>query len=172
MTAKRAAVAGTCLGLILICLLPLWVFGVATRNQPGGLFVTVAGWTNGASGVALAQFDIANAFGRRVQFGAGEVQFRGTNGWPSPSMLGAGTGDWLSIEAGSHLTFSVPAPSVDKSTWRVPFVYEEDPPSIVGFFDRIGLDFRSVHWSMRAMRKHHASFVVGPEMGGLSNQHR
>jgi hypothetical protein len=168
MTAKRAAVVGTCLGLGLVCLLPVWALGTAPKKRPGALCVTFAGWTN-ASGGILAQFDVANSFGRRVQFGVGELQFRETNGWPPPAMLGVGTGDWLSIEPGSHLVFSVPAPSLEEPTWRVPLIYEEDPPLIIDFLDRIrGVDFGSVHWSLRARRKHRASFVVGPEMVRLS----
>jgi hypothetical protein len=171
MTAKRAAVVGTCLGLGLICLLAVWSFGTGPKKRSGGLFVTFAGWTNGASGGTLAQFDVTNSSDRRVQFGVGDPQISGTSGWPSPSSLGAGTGDWLSIDAGSHLVFAVPRPSSGEPTWRVPIIYEEDPPLIVGFLDRItGISFGSVHWSLRARRKHRASFVVGPEMVGLSNE--
>ena len=170
MTAKRAAVVGICSGLGLICLVISWALGTAPQKRSGGLIVTFAGWTNGASGEILAQFDFANSFGRRVQFGVGELQFREPNGWPSPSMLGAGTGDWRSIVAGSHLVFSVPAPSLEEAMWRVPIIYIEDPPLVVGFFDRIeGADFGSVHWRL-PRRTHRASFVVGPEMVGPSNK--
>jgi hypothetical protein len=172
MMVKRAVVVGICSGLGLICLGLVWALGTAPQKQPEGLIVTFAGWTNGASGEILAQFDIANSFAHRVQVGVGELQFREASGWPSPSMLGAGTGDWLSIEAGSHLVFSVPAPSLEEATWRVPIIYEEDLPLAVGFFDRItGVDFGSVHWRP-ARRAHRASFVVGPEMVGLSNKKR
>ena len=146
MTAKRVAVVGTCLGLGLISVLSVWELGNAPKKRPEGLFVTFAGWTNGASGVRLAQFDVANSFGRRVQFGVGELQLRETNGWPSLSTLGAGTGDWLSIEAGSHLVFSVSAPALQEPTWRVPLIYEEDPPLMVDFLGRFRrVEFGSVH---------------------------
>jgi hypothetical protein len=170
MTAKCAAVVGICSGLGLICLMLVWALGIAHQKRPGGLIVTFAGWTNGASGEILAQFDVANTFGRRVTFGVGDLQFREANGWPSPAMPGAGTGDWLSIVAGSHLVFSVPAPSLEEATWRVPLIYEEDPPWVVGFFDRIiGVDFGRVYWRL-PRRTHQASFAVGPEMVGLSNK--
>jgi hypothetical protein len=170
VTAKRAAVVGICSGLGLICLVLVWALGTAPQKRPGGLIVTFAGWTNGASGEIPAQFAVANSFDRRVQFGVGELQFREANGWPSPAMLGGGTGDWLSIVAGSHLVFSVPAPSSEEATWRVPIIYREEPPMAVGFFDRItGMDFGSVHWRL-ARRTHRASFVVGPEMVGLSSK--
>jgi hypothetical protein len=170
MTAKRALVVGICSGLGLICLILFWALGTAPQKRPRGLIVTFAGWTNEASGQILAQFDVANSFGRRVQFGVGELQFREANGWPSPSRLGAGTGDWFSIAAGSHLVFSVPAPSLEEATWRVPIIYREDPPLAVSFFDRIiGVDFGSVHWRL-ARRTHRASCVVGPEMVGFTNK--
>jgi hypothetical protein len=165
------AVVGICSGLVLTCLVLVYALGTVPQKRPGGLVVTFAGWTNGASGEILAQFDVANLFGRRVQFGVGELQFREANGWPSPSMLAAGTSDWLSIVPGSHLVCSVPAPSLEKATWRVPIIYEEDPPLVVGFFDRIkGVDFGNVHLRL-PRRTHRSSFVVGPEMVGSSNQH-
>lgn len=171
MTAQRAAAFGTRLGLGLTCLIGVWILATASRQRAGDLLVTFAGWTNAASGESIARFDVANSFGRRVRFGVGELQFRETNGWPSPSMLGSGTGDWLSIEAGSHLVFSVSAPSSEAPPWRVPLIYEEDPPMIVGFLDRItDVSVGRVHWSLRSMRNHHSSFVVGPEVVGLSNK--
>jgi len=170
MTAKRALVVGICSGLGLMCLVLVWALGNEPQKRPGGLIITFAGWTNGASGEMLAQFDVANSFGRRVQFGVGELQFREANGWPSPSMLGTGTGDWHSIVAGSHLVFSVPAPSLEKATWRVPIIYEEAPPPAVVFFDRIkSVGFGNVYLRL-PRRTHRSSFVVGPEMVGSSNK--
>lgn len=169
ITAKRAV--STCLGLGLVCLISVWAFRTAPKKRPGGLLITFAGWSNGASGEIVARFDVANSFARRVQFGVGDVQLRDTDGWPSPSMLGTGTGDWLWIEAGSHLGGLSSRPSAKEATWRLPLIYEEDPTPIVAFLDRIeGVQFGSVHWRLRR-RKHRTEFLVGPEMTELSNKH-
>lgn len=168
MTTKRAAVLGGCLGLGLICLLLVLSLDFAPWTRSGGLSVTFVGLTNDAAGGAFAQFDVANTFGRRVQLGVGAVQIRGKDGWPSPSELGTGTGDWLAVEAGSNLVFSVRAPALEEPAWRVPLIYEEDPSPIVGFLGRIRVNVGSAHWRLR--RKMRASFVVGPTMVGLSNQ--
>ena len=170
MTAKRAAIVGTCLGGGLICFLAVWALGTAPGRRSGDLLVTFAGWTNSASSRILAQFDVTNSFGRPVHFAVGELQFRGTNGWPPLWMLGSGTGDWLSIQAGSHLVISVPVPSREQPAWRVPLIYEVDSPPVVAFLDRVeGVDFGIVRWR-RGRRMHRSSFVVGPEMVGFSNK--
>jgi hypothetical protein len=53
------------------------------------------------------------------------VQIHRTNGWPNWTRNVGGT-NWFSIMAGSNLMVSIPAPTNERATWRVPLTYQED----------------------------------------------
>jgi hypothetical protein len=139
----------------------------------GGLSVTFVGLTNNVSGVTLAQFDVTNAFRQRVQFGVCEVQIRDTNGWPGYGRVAGGAG-WLALAAGSHRVVSVPAPSLEGATWRVPLSYLVEPPFVDEMRNRIR-DWAVITTRWRPgrtviiRRRTSSSCIYGPEMG-VSNQ--
>lgn len=170
MKAARVAAVGIGSGLGLICLFNLWALATRPGTSSGELSITLSGWTNNAPGEVQVLFNISNSFAHRVQFGVGELQFREPGGWPPLSRLGAGTGDWLSVEAGSNLVFSVPAPPPEEPPWRVPIIYECRPPSILELPRRvINLDLGIARWRVRTGANPRLSFAVGPEMVGSSN---
>jgi hypothetical protein len=168
MSAKRFAIVVSSVGVCLISL----IIVPSARTPTGGLSVTFAGLTNDASGTTLAQFNVANAFSRRVRFGVEEVQIRQTNGWPSTGRVADGA-DWLAVAAGANRVFSVPAPSLQGATWRVPIVYQVDPPSI----DNVRLRIDLLAWGIARWRpgkpapvRHGGGFhrnlhTYGPELG-------
>ncbi len=150
----------------------VWAARPASQPPSSGLSVTCVGLTNSVSGRPLVQFDVANAYRRRVRFGVGDVQIRQTNRWPSSVRVSA---NWLSVAAGSHRVFSVPAPPVEGAAWRVPLIYQVEPPT----FDRVRNQITDwalfiARWrpgrTVALYRGIPPLFINGPEMTGLSNQ--
>ncbi len=117
-----AVVTGLGLGLLLLI---VWAVSPQPRNRAGSLSFTFVGLTNDSSGAILAQFKVANAFLRRVNFGVNEVQIYQTNGWPNWTRNPGGS-NWFSVAAGASVMVSVPVPTRDGSIWRVPLDYQEE----------------------------------------------
>ncbi len=123
MRAKRIAVlTGLGLGLLLLM---VWAVCPQSRTRAGSLSFTFVGLTNDPSGAILAQFKVANAFPRRVNFGVNEVQIYQTNGWPNWTRNPGGS-NWFSVAAGASLVVSVPVPPSEGSIRRVPLDYQEE----------------------------------------------
>jgi hypothetical protein len=172
MSARRFAIVVSCVGVCLISLLILWAARPSARTPTGGLSVTFAGLTNDASGATLVQFNVANSFSRRVRFGVEEVQIRQTNGWPSTGRV-AGGADWLTVAAGANRVFSVPAPSLEGATWRVPLIYQQD----LSFVDNVRFRIDLLAWGISRWRPwnrapvrhgdgfHRTLHTYGPELG-------
>ena len=101
-----------------------------------------------------------------------EVQILQTDGWPSTGWVPGGA-DWLAVAAGASRVFSVPAPSLQGATWRVPLVYQVDLSSI----DNVRLRIDLLAWGIARWRPwnralirhgdgfHHTLVTYSPEMG-------
>ncbi len=171
MSSHEKRLAGIVAALSLIALVALWTTWSSRRGlHTGGLSVSFAGLTNAASGAVVAQFQVANAFPRRVRFGICEAQVRQTNGWPNWGRV-AGGSNWIAVAAHSDVLISIVAPPVKEgNSWRAPVMYEEDPAFITEVRDRVkGI----VNWlcgnrSYRIMRAR--GFAYSPELAGGSNQ--
>ncbi len=175
MSTKRLAVSITIVGISLI-LLVTWALR-GPRTPRGGLLVTFVGLTNNNSGATLAQFDVANACGRRLRFGVGELQIRQTNGWPNWTRV-AGGADWIPVPSGAHRVIAVRAPAGSNQVWRVPLPYAED----LSFLEDLRFRLDGLAWSIPRWRPgrgfpvrhgdsyHRFLLVYGPEMLGASSR--
>jgi hypothetical protein len=174
MTIKRSAIwIGIVLGLPALFI--IWAANPRHGTPAGGLSVTFAGLTNGATGETLAQFRVTNTFPRCVTFGIGEVQVLQTNNWPE-GMRVAGGAAWIPVKAGSDVLFSIPTQSLEELTWRVPLIYSVD----LSPMDNVRFRLDGLLWSIPRWRLgkpppvrhgspyHRSFFVYGPVMSGLS----
>lgn len=156
---RRSAAKVVGLGMGLVGLLLLWTL-IRRFEAPsrGELSVTYVGLTNDVAGKALAQFKVENLGTRLIRFGVGSAQIQAEGGWPPPEDLGAGTGDWLAVAAGSNQVFSQQPPSTAGRPWRVPLIYQQDPPALIGILDGI---------LGRGWRRPRFRFVVSPPVATL-----
>ena len=174
MSARRFGVVASYVGLVLICLVALvvWAAWPAPRTRRGSVSITFAGLSHDASGATLAQFKVANAFSRRVRFGAGLVQIRQPGGWPNWMQV---TNNWSAVAAGGTQVFAVPVPTLEGAIWRVPIIYQEatsmaeDLRQLVKHTAYAIATWRWGHPTYRFVGGQASSFIDGPEMVGTSN---
>lgn len=170
MSAKGRLLLAVVVVFGLIGILVVWP---TSRKRAGGLSVTFVGLTNDSAGKVLAQFSVANHYPRRVQFGVCEVQVCQTNGWPNFGRVAGGAG-WLPVAPGGQRIFSVPPPSAEQASWRVPVPYQEDLSFMENARFRIDLLAWGIgHWrpGKSAPIRHGDSFhrtlvTYGPELAG------
>jgi len=168
MSAKRRLFLAVVLVFGALGLLLMWP---TSRNQAGGLSVTFVGLTNDGSGKVSAQFSVANHFRRRARFGVCEAQLWQTNGWPNVVRVAGGAG-WLPVAPGGERIISVPAPSLDRTPWRVPLMYQED----LSLLDNVRFRIDLLAWGIPRWRPgkpapvrngdgfHRTLLAYGPEM--------
>jgi hypothetical protein len=101
------------------------------------------------------------------------VQILQPAGWPNSMQL---TNGWRAVAPGGSRVFSVVVPTVEVAIWRVPVIYQEDPPMLEALRDRAkGIAYFIAHWrpghpSNRLVGERASSFIFGPEMVGTSNR--
>jgi hypothetical protein len=133
--------------------------------------VTSAGFTNDASGVTMAQFNIENVSPRPIRFKVGQVQLHHPHGWTNWLVF---TGKYQPLPPGTNHIISIPVPTLSTSegaAWRVPLMSELEPPLLDLLRDRIHtFALRVLHWRLRgASGTMGAAISYSPAMPALTD---
>lgn len=92
---------------------------------PGGVSVSLVGFTNAASGEIAGQFAVSNAFGYPLVVSAAAPQIRRSNRWSQVSLYGYPGNPVFRVAPHSAQTFAVTLSNVDGAAWRVPLAYDK-----------------------------------------------
>jgi len=150
---RRWIIIGVALGSVLL------IVTLVTPGRPNSGFAVVrfCDLTNGVSGTD-ALFGFSNGIKRDLGFGAGNIQIRDSNGWPTNWIVINGPA--YEVPAGATQIFVVSHPPTGDTFWRVPIIYARTESRFALLLDWLGMPHVSKPFCTNTPEMHGLNAVV------------